>query len=93
VSLEDGVLVLRFAWELHRGKVEEAKCRQIVEEQLERFYGQPYRISCVLAGQTSPKSAPAAAPPGGLVDAVIAQGGRLKRPGPSTVREGGDEAQ
>ncbi len=93
VALENGVLVLRFAWELHRGRVEEAKCRQIVEEQLQRFYGQPYRISCVLAGQPEPRSAPAAAPAGGLVDALVAQGGRVKQQTASTTREGGDEPQ
>jgi len=93
VALENDVLVLRFAWELHRGRVEEAKCRQIVEEQLQRFYGQPYRISCVLAGQPEPRSAPAAAPAGGLVDALVAQGGRVKQQTASTTREGGDEPQ
>ncbi len=92
-SLTDGVLVLRFAYELHRGKVEEPKCRQVVEEQLQRFYGQPYRISCVLAGQPEPKSAPAAAPTSVLVDALVAQGGQLKGPESPAAREGGDDAQ
>ncbi len=90
VALDGDVLVLRFAYEFHRGKVEDQKYRHIVEEQLQRFYERPYRVSCVLAGQTELAAAPVQQTVVSLIDAVIAQGGRVIRRGSPPLREGGD---
>jgi len=89
-ALEDDVLVLRFAHEFHRSKIEDPKYCHIVEEQLQRFYGRPYRVSCVLGGQAGTAAQPVPPPSGGLVDALKAEGGRVTRQGPPPVREGGD---
>jgi DNA polymerase-3 subunit gamma/tau len=91
-ALEDDVLVLRFAHEFHRSKIEDPKYCHIVEEQLQRFYGRPYRVSCVLGGQADTAAQPVPLPSGGLVDALKAVGGRVTRQGPPPVREGGDRA-
>jgi len=48
-AVDKGVLVLRFAHEFHRSKVEDQKYRHIVEEQLESFFGEPLRIECLLS--------------------------------------------
>lgn len=53
-ALDKGVLVLRFAHEFHRSKVEDRKYRCIVEGQLESFFGEPLRIECLLSSVRGP---------------------------------------
>lgn len=87
VSLEDDVLVLRFAYEFHKSKVEDPKYRHVVEERLQEFFGRPFRVSCVLddsadASAAAPQSLPApAARPERLVDAALRLGARPRRQG------------
>jgi len=91
-ALEKDVLVLRFAHEFHRSKIEDPKYCHIVEEQLQRFYGHPYRVSCILGGQTDSAAQPVPPPARSLVDVLKAEGGKVTRQVPPPVREGGDRA-
>jgi len=82
VSLQDDVLVLRFAHEFHKSKVEDPKYLTVVEQQLLAFFDRPFRVSCVLeeaAGDsvTAPETSPGpVAAPESLVDAALRLGGR-----------------
>jgi hypothetical protein len=49
VAVEGDVVVLGFDYDFHRGKVEEDRNRQDVEEVLSGLVGQRYRVRCVLA--------------------------------------------
>jgi hypothetical protein len=49
VAVEGDVVVLGFDYDFHRGKVEEDRNRQDVEEALSGLVGQRYRVRCVLA--------------------------------------------
>ncbi len=60
VSLEEDVLVLRFAYEFHKSKIEDPKYRHVVEERLEEFYGRPFKVSCVLEAPSDTVSSEAA---------------------------------
>ncbi len=77
-ALEDDVLVLRFAHDFHKRKVEDPKYRHIVEERLFQFYGRPYKVRCML--DTPQVNGAAGSAPakrdGGLVDAAIRLGAR-----------------
>ncbi len=78
ISLEDDVLVLRFAHKFHKSKVEDPKYRHVIEERLLQFYGRPYRVECVLEAQqgNGATSSVAAKREGGLVDAAFRLGAR-----------------
>ncbi len=78
VSLEDGVLVLRFSHEFHKRKVEDPKYRSVVEERLHQFYGCPYKVKCVLDTPTGgrPASSPSGIQEESLVDAALRMGAR-----------------
>jgi hypothetical protein len=74
VAIEGDVLVLEFTASFQKEKVEDQKYRFIVENQLEKFFGRPFKVSCVLQGQEtvkdqSPKGSP-------LVEAAIRMGAR-----------------
>jgi len=49
VAVEGDVVVLGFAHNFHRSKVEEEHNKQIVEDVLSSLIGQRYRVRCVLA--------------------------------------------
>ncbi len=78
VSLDDDVLVLRFAHEFHKSKVEDPKYRHVIEERLLQFFGRPYRVECVLESVQHNGATPSgtAKAEGGLVDAAIRLGAR-----------------
>jgi len=79
VSLEDDVLVLRFAYEFHKSKIEDPKYCHVVEERLQEFYGRPFKVSCVLETPAGAPVSPAPAKREGLVDAVLRMGARPKK--------------
>jgi DNA polymerase-3 subunit gamma/tau len=62
VAVEGDVVVLGFAHNFHRGKVEEDQNRQVVEDVLSHLVGQRYRVRCVLAGGRERAAAPASRP-------------------------------
>lgn len=72
LSIEDGVVTIGFYHQFHKGRVEEARNRELVQEAVSRVLGAPHRIRCVLVsrgaspGGTGPKpqrkSAPSEAP-------------------------------
>jgi len=51
VAVEGDVVVLGFAHDFHRSKVEEDRNKQIVEEALSNLMGQRYRVRCTMAQQ------------------------------------------
>lgn len=51
VTVEGDVVVLGFAHDFHRGKVEEEKNKRDVEDVLSDLTGRPCRVRCVLLGQ------------------------------------------
>jgi DNA polymerase-3 subunit gamma/tau len=51
VAVEGDVIVLGFAHDFHRGKVEEEKNKRDVEDVLTSLAGQRYRVRCVLSDQ------------------------------------------
>jgi DNA polymerase-3 subunit gamma/tau len=64
VAVEGDVVVLAFAHNFHRSKVEEDLNKQIVEEVLSELVGQRYRLRCVLAQQERETGAPQRSTPG-----------------------------
>jgi len=79
ISLEDDVLVLRFAYEFHKSKIEDPKYCHVVEERLQEFYGRPFKVSCVLETPAGAPVSPAPARREGLVDAAVRMGARPKK--------------
>jgi DNA polymerase-3 subunit gamma/tau len=77
LKIEEGVLVLGFAHQFHRDKVEEEDCRRAVEEGLTGLLGQATGLRCVVTGLGPGPSSPP--PPGqrppqaedGLVQAAV----------------------
>jgi DNA polymerase-3 subunit gamma/tau len=68
VAVEGDVVVLGFAHNFHRGKVEEEQNKRVVEDVLSRLVGQRYRVRCVLLSKERHIAAapgPVAAPDGG----------------------------
>ena len=56
VAIEGDVVVLGFAHDFHRSRVENEQNRQDVEEALAELIGQRYRVRCVLAqGDSGPE--------------------------------------
>jgi len=51
VSVEGDVVVLGFAHDFHRSKVEEERNKRDVEDVLSTLAGRPFRVRCVLLGQ------------------------------------------
>jgi len=69
VAVEGDVVVLGFAHNFHRSKVEEEHNKQVVEDVLSGLVGQRYRVRCVLAHQERAAAAPPArSKPGGTGD-------------------------
>lgn len=54
VAVEGDVVVLGFAHNFHRGKVEEEQNKRVVEDVLSRLVGQRYRVRCVLLSKERP---------------------------------------
>ncbi|HEC33460.1 MAG TPA: DNA polymerase III subunit gamma/tau [Chloroflexi bacterium] len=48
VGVENGMILIGFAHQFHRGKVEEETNLRVVEEALGKLLGQPVRVRCVL---------------------------------------------
>ncbi len=75
VAVEGNVVVLGFAHQFHRSKVEEEHNKQVVEEVLGDLLGQRYRVRCVLdresGGEKSPGPAEQAVADDPLVRAAV----------------------
>jgi DNA polymerase III subunit gamma/tau len=86
-ALEDDRLVLRFAFEFHKSKIEDPKYRHVVEERLEQFYGRAFKVSCVLdaadgaAAPVSPAPPVTERTPERLTDVAARLGARPKKQG------------
>ncbi len=76
---EDG-LVLGFAYEFHRGRIEDMKNRVVVEETIERVLGQRLHVRCVLATKDAVATADPlnAAMDDPLVRAAVSLGARVR---------------
>jgi len=48
VAVEEDVVVLGFNYPFHKGRIEEPRCKALVEEVLSQAMGKPYHIECVL---------------------------------------------
>jgi DNA polymerase-3 subunit gamma/tau len=48
VALEDDTLVLGFYYSFHKEKIEDTKYRRLVEQKLQKIFGRPYKIRCIL---------------------------------------------
>ena len=59
VALEDDTLVLGFYYSFHKEKIEDAKYRHLVEKKLQKIFGRPYKIRCILVDSKSEVSSPA----------------------------------
>jgi DNA polymerase-3 subunit gamma/tau len=57
----DEELILSFPYKFHKEKLEESKNRIIVEEVIEKVYGQQYRIKCLLNDQPGRGTLPSTA--------------------------------
>ncbi|MBE9505494.1 MAG: hypothetical protein IMY84_01645 [Chloroflexi bacterium] len=79
VSVENDVLELRFSHRFHMDKVEDGKYRHLIEERLEAFFGHPYKVKCVLQPQDEDRNSRDGKQSGGLVEAAVRMGGRVKR--------------
>ncbi len=79
VAIEGDVLVLRFLHAFHKNKVEEQKYRHIMENQLEKFYGRPYKVACVLQDSEGPQGKSSKAQGSRLIESAIRMGARPKR--------------
>ena len=53
VGVEGGAVLIGFAHQFHKGKVEEETNRRTVEEVLAQLFGRPVRVRCVLAPTAS----------------------------------------
>ena len=62
VAVEGDVIVLGFAHDFHRSRVEDEQNRHDIEEVLSELIGQRYRVRCVLAGSQERAAAPAPRP-------------------------------
>lgn len=75
VAVEGNVVVLAFAHNFHRSKVEEDQNKQVVEEVLSDLIGQRYRVRCVLAqhepGGTTPQCPAPASSEGGSTSSLM----------------------
>ena len=60
VAIEGDVIVLGFAHDFHRSRVESEQNRQDVEEALAEMIGQRYRVRCVLTKGDSTLESPRA---------------------------------
>lgn len=60
LSIEDGVVTIGFYHQFHKGQVEEARNRELVQEAISRVLGAPHRIRCVLVqgGNRGPSPGP-----------------------------------
>lgn len=54
VAVEEGVVLIGFAHQFHRGKVDEEANRRTVEEALGQLLGRPVRVRCVVASGDAP---------------------------------------
>jgi hypothetical protein len=59
VALEDDTLVLGFYYSFHKEKIEDAKYRHLVEKKLQKIFGRPYKIRCILVDSKSEVSSQA----------------------------------
>ncbi len=75
VGVEGGMVLIGFAHQFHKGKVEEEANRQIVEETLRQLLGRPVRVRCVLVSVDSSPSRPTSRP-------VSQAGTQARRPPP-----------
>ncbi len=75
VAVEGDVVVLGFAHDFHRSRVEDEQNRQGIEEVLSELIGQRYRVRCVLAQRgdsPGPSQAPAGERPASPTERVMA---------------------
>jgi len=58
VAVEEDVVVLGFYYPFHKGRIEEPRCKSLVEELLSQAVGQPYHIECVLLADREKRREP-----------------------------------
>lgn len=58
VAVDEDVVVLGFYYPFHRGRIQEPRCKGLVEEVLSQAMGQPYHIECVLLADRGKRREP-----------------------------------
>ena len=58
VAVEEDVVVLGFYYPFHKGRIEEPRCKGLVEEVLSQAMGQPYHIECLLVADREKRRGP-----------------------------------
>lgn len=58
MAVEEDVVVLGFYYPFHKGRIEEPRCKGLVEEVLSQAMGQPYHIECVLLADREKRRRP-----------------------------------
>ena len=48
VNIEDSTLILGFYHSFHKEKIEDPKYKHLVEKKLQEFFGQPYKLRCII---------------------------------------------
>jgi len=83
IGVEENAVLIGFAHQFHKSKVEEDSCRRVIEEALERLLARPVQMRCVL---TKPRQVRPPSPPeeDSLVQAAVERlGARVAHHPPS----------
>jgi DNA polymerase-3 subunit gamma/tau len=76
VALEDDTLVLGFYYSFHKEKIEDAKYRHLVEKKLQKIFGRPYKVRCVLV-DTKRENPPPTRTENPVIKAALEMGARI----------------
>ena len=76
VALEDDTLVLGFYYSFHKEKIEDAKYRHLVEKKLQKIFGRPYKVRCVLV-DSKMENTPPTRTENPVIKAALEMGARI----------------
>jgi DNA polymerase-3 subunit gamma/tau len=76
VALEDDTLVLGFYYSFHKEKIEDTKYRRLVEQKLQKIFGRPYKIRCILV-DSKRDNAPPTRTQDPVIKAALEMGARI----------------